>query len=171
MGAMYVKLSGDINVTKIIDLNDDTIRWLLQPSVNKVSIKCGSANYRNRPFYMPLQYTKTTDSAATGEVTYANENDYSTTETIIGTWIDGKPIYQKVYELSSTLAITADTWITLNAVNTSNVALLIKAIGLNKSAKHTFMFNDVQATDNILYIKTGEPGNLETLILQYTKIS
>lgn len=38
-----------------------------------------------------LQYTKTTDQA----VSIGEANDYSTSEKIIGTWIDGKPLYQK----------------------------------------------------------------------------
>ena len=43
--------------------------------------------------YITLQYTKTTDAA--NSFNYASENDYSTTEKIVGTWIDGKPLYQK----------------------------------------------------------------------------
>lgn len=43
-----------------------------------------------------LQYTKTTDSA--NSAIYANENDYSTDETIVGKWIDGKPLYQRTVD-------------------------------------------------------------------------
>lgn len=37
--------------------------------------------------------------------------DYSTTETVVGTWIDGKPVYRKVYTgtLEPGLSIVADT--------------------------------------------------------------
>jgi hypothetical protein len=28
---------------------------------------------------------------------WTNPNKYSTTETVVGTWIDGKPIYRKSY--------------------------------------------------------------------------
>lgn len=45
---------------------------------------------------MTYQYTKTTDT--TSPVEYASPNDYSTSEKIVGTWIDGKPPYQKTYE-------------------------------------------------------------------------
>ena len=38
-----------------------------------------------------IRYTKTTDSA----ISIGSDTDYSTTEKIIGTWIDGKPLYQK----------------------------------------------------------------------------
>jgi len=41
--------------------------------------------------YVTLQYTKTTDSA----IEIGVDTDYSTTEKIVGTWIDGKPVYQK----------------------------------------------------------------------------
>ena len=48
-----------------------------------------------------LQYTKTTDS--TSPVEYASPNDYSTSEKIVGTWVDGKPIYQKTITGTATL--------------------------------------------------------------------
>lgn len=46
-----------------------------------------------------LQYTKTTDSA----VEIGDDTDYSTTEKIVGTWIDGKPIWQKTGEFTPTI--------------------------------------------------------------------
>lgn len=45
--------------------------------------------------YVTLCYTKTTDSA--NSYNYANENDYSTSEKIVGTWINGDTIYQKTF--------------------------------------------------------------------------
>ena len=51
------------------------------------------------PFHVILQYTKTTDVA--NSFNYASENDYSTTEKIVGTWIDGKPLYQKTINFGS----------------------------------------------------------------------
>ena len=44
--------------------------------------------------YVTLQYTKTTDSV----IEIGDDTDYSTTEKIVGTWIDGKPLYQKVVD-------------------------------------------------------------------------
>lgn len=50
-----------------------------------------------------IQYTKTTDTAGSGIWTtqggYAYH--YSTTEHVIGTWIDGKPIYEKTISYSN----------------------------------------------------------------------
>lgn len=41
--------------------------------------------------YTTVRYTKTTDSA----IKVGTGTDYSTEEQVIGTWIDGKPLYQK----------------------------------------------------------------------------
>ena len=53
-----------------------------------------------------IQYTKTTDSA----IKVGTGTDYSTEEQIIGTWIDGKPLYQKTFE-TTTPANNTDTLI------------------------------------------------------------
>lgn len=48
-----------------------------------------------------IRYTKTTDAT----ISIGTENDYSTEEMIVGTWIDGKPIYQKT--IIDTMPVTA----------------------------------------------------------------
>ena len=53
--------------------------------------------------YAIIQYTKTTDTAGSGY--WATNGDraihYSTTEQVIGTWVDGKPLYEKTIEFGS----------------------------------------------------------------------
>ena len=46
-----------------------------------------------------LKYTKTTDTAGSGSWATSGgyAHHYSTTEQIVGTWIDGKPLYEKSY--------------------------------------------------------------------------
>lgn len=46
-----------------------------------------------------IVYTKTTDSA----VSIGNDTDYSTTEKIVGTWIDGRPVWQKTINTGALL--------------------------------------------------------------------
>lgn len=59
--------------------------------------------------YITLQYTKTTDTAGSGiwtpQGSYAHH--YSTAEQIIGTWITGKPLYEKTLEIPQS-AMTTD---------------------------------------------------------------
>lgn len=78
------------------DSNDRARIWL---EGGKIHMDSG-ASYPIMPYTytVTLQYTKTTDVAGSG-----NWNTdgiptvhYSTSEQVIGTWIDGKPIYQRV---------------------------------------------------------------------------
>ena len=57
--------------------------------LNNATIPYPSIDHR-----MTVRYTKTADSA----IAIGSENEYSTTEKIVGTWIDGKPIYQKTVD-------------------------------------------------------------------------
>lgn len=67
---------------------------------NKVALYTVSAG---RTYHITIQYTKTTDTATA----IGSANDYSTTEKIVGTWIDGKPLYQKtVTGVIGTLLVT-----------------------------------------------------------------
>lgn len=60
---------------------------------NKVRITNTSAEWGNLGGYVTVRYTKTTDVA--NSFNYGDPNEYSTTEKIVGTWINGKPLYQK----------------------------------------------------------------------------
>lgn len=89
-----------------------------------------------------FQYTKTTDAA--NSFKYGNETDYSTDEKIVGTWIDGKPIYQKTINFGNlpnttsklvnhnisnlsqiidlkTMVYTGTSWITLSYISPGNL--------------------------------------------------
>lgn len=67
-----------------------TIGISYNKSTDTIKIYCDS-DWIHKPFYVVAQYTKTTDSAQS----IGSINEYSTTEKIVGTWIDGKPLYEK----------------------------------------------------------------------------
>lgn len=54
-------------------------------------------------FYVTVQYTKTTDTAGSGKLTPTGfeTHHYSTNEQIVGTWIDGKPLYEVTVEVDN----------------------------------------------------------------------
>lgn len=60
---------------------------------NSIKVQNSYIAYGGASGYATIKYTKTTDSA--NSFNYGDPNDYSTTEKIVGTWIDGKPLYQK----------------------------------------------------------------------------
>ena len=50
-----------------------------------------ASSYSGNDIWFVIKYTKSTDTA----IKMGRETDYSEDEQIIGTWIDGKPLYQK----------------------------------------------------------------------------
>ena len=63
---------------------------------NSIKIQSAYTGFNNGSGHVIIQYTKTTDAA--NSFNYGDPNDYSTTEKIVGTWIDGKLLYQKTIE-------------------------------------------------------------------------
>lgn len=102
---------------------------------------------------------------------YSNPmNDYSTTEKIVGTWINGKPIYQKTFILPN--GIVADTWTTgglswseIEALNINNLIL----INANSHAMNNFPVNFGGDESHMFYVRgwTLLPNSCVTF--QYTK--
>lgn len=58
-----------------------------------------NTDYSAWTFIVTIQYTKTTDTAL--DYTIGTENDYSTEERLIGTWVDGSGVYQKTVYLGA----------------------------------------------------------------------
>ena len=72
--------------------NSNEVTFTTKIAVNKTQIvMSNNADRSGVNGYVTIQYTKTTDSP----ISIGDGNDYSTDEQVVGTWIDGKPIYQK----------------------------------------------------------------------------
>ena len=80
----------------------------------------------NNTIYLTIQYTKTTDSP----ISIGNDTDYSTDEKIIGTWIDGKPLWQKTVNFGT---LPNRTMKTVSA-GISNLDYLVSMEGLGFSS-------------------------------------
>ena len=83
------------------------------PVVFYASLFTGGDTFSNLgDFNVTIQYTKSTDTAGSGTWTPQGVPavHYSTDEQVIGTWIDGKTTYGKVFELQNSLLINADSW-------------------------------------------------------------
>ena len=125
---------------------------------------------------LTVQYTKSADNPGSGTWTTqgALAHHYSTTEHIIGTWIDGKPIYEKTYDLGGTgLEISYNSW-TLSAISKSGIDSIINVESRNGTGGA--YFGDVMASIEIdntyVAFQTARNGNNERIryvTLQYTK--
>lgn len=127
--------------------------------------------------YVTINYTKTTDSA----VSIGNDTDYSTTEKIVGTWIDGSPVYQKtIYSNSGivTLQWQGDKFAVANNVTPliADAKQILSGWGLYSNDDVTWtggvvnVWVNSSATQWSVYGFTGG-DKMKYLTLQYTKTS
>ena len=72
--------------------------YSLNISNANIVLAVGSDTTLNGIFAYTCQYTKTTDTPGSGKFTPASGKaiHYSADEQVIGTWVDGKPLYRKV---------------------------------------------------------------------------
>lgn len=112
-----------------------------------------------------LQYTKTTDSA----ISIGDETDYSTTEKIVGTWIGGKPLYQKTIS-DNTTDINTDNFTSLTQGIASIDRILDAKVYVGTG---TLLPCLVRVNNSNIEIKAsgGIAGNarIKEITLQYTK--
>lgn len=113
-----------------------------------------------------VQYTKTTDSP----ISIGSDTDYSTTEKIVGTWIDGRPIWQKTVDFGSQQTLTSQTWFETN-IDCSNISTLVNALCLD-SPYNVKAFNaSIQNGTLKLMTFRASDDYVRVVTLQYTKSS
>ena len=112
-------------------------------------------------------------------------DNYSTEEQVVGTWIDGKPLYQKTFEIASTVA--GENTISTQGLDIDHVLSIWGTIyGVNNSNEFDYQINSNLATnaeENISwYRKTAQQvviqinsttknqvGRTAVVTIQYTK--
>ena len=95
---------------------------------------------------------------------------YSTTEQVIGTWIDGKPIYRKVVILSTAPDINMHGLTLSHGISNIDRAISCRAIRTESNGKGTadvYWFNGENSTSGVFYSSEGIPAKM--LIFEYTK--
>lgn len=100
-----------------------------------------------------------------------NMKSYSTNETKVGTWIDGKPIYRKVV---SGQVSTANTWTTIATISDINTLIDVKGtvggylpIPVYISSSYNVA---VQKYNNEIQVRTnGYTDSDVVLAIEYTK--
>lgn len=107
---------------------------------------------------------------------FKENNIYSTDETIIGTWIDGKPIYRKV--IARNESITNGTSITVSSLNIDEV-IKIGSINQNQSSNFKFFGSyydssnekiNIHFNNNNIQVWSGTGVNYtSTIWIEYTK--
>lgn len=111
----------------------------------------------------------------------ASNDVYSTEETRIGTGVDGRPLYRRVFDTST--PTTSSRWVTLENTVTKNVLQVytLRGIYKNNSSPGDFVATEYHAGDNVnlqyslsggVMIYCAASGFLNKpilIVLEYTK--
>lgn len=112
-------------------------------------------------------------------------NIYSTNEMIIGRWIDGKPLYQKVMSFDNTISQSYESNSFSHNISSVDVIFVRHAFAYSKSERRTYtipvtLYNSNTATDDLsimvdktnvnFFVKSGWNTLWQKIvILNYTK--
>ena len=121
-----------------------------------------------------IQYTKTADTA--GSAPYNNYGvptvHYTTDEQVIGTWIDGKTLYQKTFVFDNAITLSnGNTWYNTPIVCANyNMEKIIDAVGYSPTLED--VYKGITADINsgqYLQVLNYRYALIQTLTVQYTK--
>ena len=114
----------------------DKINCYYNNNDNVIRIRRGTDFSKTSEGILTIQYTKTTDTAGSGTWTPQGVPavHYSTDEQVVGTWIDGKTIYEKTF-INLSQSTSGTSWISLSQIDASGWEQLIdlKIYGENNS--------------------------------------
>lgn len=144
--------------------------------VNPVTtlIVTGGSSYPKSIGYITIRYTKTTDTAGSGQWTPPGVPavHYSTDEHIIGTWVDGSTLYEKTWDFGSNLEVSYNSWTETTAVCTG-IDLVVRADMTNSGGTYTSVMVSKKANGKfeIQTARNGYTSWCRYLTLRYTKAS
>jgi hypothetical protein len=102
---------------------------------------------------------------------YAPRRAYSTTEKVVGLWIDNSSIYECTYDLGSDLTLQENAWTDTGIAIPVDANRCIKAEGIQSDGTSTCIMASVSST-NITVQSTKNGGDIiRYLTIQYTKTS
>ena len=123
-----------------------------------------------------IWYTKTTDIAGSGDYnTYGVPTvHYSTSEQVIGTWINGKPIYQRTWDFSGSPIMTPYAqWVDTGISASVNIDKIISAESRYGTAVNSGIEFGAGAGGFVVGAEKYDPINntrgIDQLTLRYTK--
>lgn len=129
--------------------------------------------------YFTVKYTKTTDSA----IAIGSDTDYSTNEKIVGTWIDGKPLYQRTFVTTNSYSTNSSVnfLMTLDEISIANLDSLVSCHVLLQTKiatippfRYAYDTSESKLKLNFSYVEAGISGGFAILAgsyvtIQYTK--
>lgn len=181
-----VTLEGDLNTEDLnisyLDLND-------KPYINNMPDSSGASigdvlthTTNGDGWYAPIKELPAYTASDNGKVlTIENDNvawksvsnriNYSTSEQVIGTWIDGKPIYQRTFVLSTGINLISNG-VNLPSSITSeltDVDLFVGAEAVRHTSSLTKAFIAIYVNSDFKVYSADPWSNVNIFTFKYTK--
>lgn len=94
---------------------------------------------------------------------------YSTTEQVVGTWIDGKPIYECVFDLGSDTSVSSTAWYS-TGITIPSLSNILQVWSTNSTGTfYPLMAYHNGGNINIEACRDGNPATVRWLCFRYTK--
>ena len=154
----------------------NAIKYQWEATANRTNVKIvDGEDFSGFSAVVTVRYTKTTDTAGDGDWSPLGISavHYSEQEQVVGTWIDGKTIYGKLFTLENSLLINADSWGDTPISNTDKATIVdVKLWDTNGS-----IFTQIGANrdSQLGYVQILNSRNaaisINKIYLEYTKVS
>ena len=100
-----------------------------------------------------------------------SSDDYSTSETVLGKWIDNATIYRCVFDLTTDTNISSTSW-HASGINIANLSKITSCFGVNSSGTYyPLMAYHSSGAINLLACRDGANANVRYICIEYTKTS
>lgn len=127
---------------------------------------------------LTLSYTKTTDQPGSGKYLPDGQlsHNYSTSEKVVGTWIDGSTVYERTWDFgaSGEMEFGPDTWVN-TTISRSNINRIIKVDAISNSGVNWEFIAANCDSGSYVQLYHSRPSNknikVRYLTLRYTKSS
>ena len=103
-----------------------------------------------------------------------SSHNYSTTEQVIGTWIDGKPVYEQVIVFQSQITLNQNSWYSTSILSSGFDSIIdCVSLELKSNSQSAISIRMVEAdisTTNLKLMTTRNGDDyIDAIILRYTK--
>lgn len=164
---IYMYAKSNKNNWDILQDNRDSSSVSASSSIQQISSLNESTTqvyaYTSRPTNTSVLYCIKYNTS----VLSTPENNYSTEEQRIGTWIDGKPLYQKTYECSE--VVPYNSWTKSSILAPSNVARLISSQATTETSVMNYISCSFEDGYILLRNDRNDAVTVKSITIKYTK--
>lgn len=180
IGGEVIVIDGSTNLVlpafQIATMSQYGLTYTINKSDGIVISRGSDSGAVTRDFIATVRYTKTTDTPWSGKFVpqgygYVSSGDiYSFEERQVGVWADGKPLYQRTFDLGTDLGITQNAF-TNTTIDASSMETLVEARAIYSTGVtiYNVMANINNGIIRLQADRNDNSINARYIILRYTK--